>query len=483
MKRARTYSSLALVSLATAVFAGIATAAPSAPSVSAANPSAASSAPSAAPSGSASARKIQDGDPLPPGHPSLEPQGGGEEAMPPDHPGSAPNEDDVPIGPDGKPIKRLPDDDSQEDGRLAAGTIRLQVRDADDRPVAHRAVTLAITRNSIAEDSVKTKKQAETDADGFVEWSGLGNGSLWTYRLTTQVSDPADPSATATYGLPPINLPLDKGWRALLHVFPVTADIERVAAGVDGVDTIVEVRDDVIEVTQIFELADYSPVAWSFGKGLVLALPKGAKALRGQDSMQDFRVSTEELGGGLIGAKWLGSVSPGKMQISYDFKLPYASEPSVEFELPLPPHTVAARVRTPARKEMSLTVDGFPAAKEDNATSGVRVLSTIKAAKSFADLLHTLHVRIDGLPTPGPERKIAASICALLVAIGIGLRFMLDDDAGERAALARAKERRKRELLDELKALAEAHRRGEVGPKAFERERAALIESLADVVG
>jgi hypothetical protein len=400
---------------------------------------------------------------------------GSANVMPAGHP---PVDAEDPHGGGAAPKRRqLPQDDSREEPSLPAGTIVVRIHDIDGRPIANEPVTLGILRTSVPEGEARSRSLATTDAQGVARFDGLKTGSGWAYRASITAAAPEDPNALATYGSDPFQIPLDKGWEVLVHKFAVTTSLDGLLAAVEGVDTIVELRDDVIEVSQLFDVINASETTWSLGGGgLVLALPKGAKALRTPDSMGDQKVVLLEG----TGAKWTGSFAPGRSRITYDYKLPYDGESEVSAEIGLPPRVLAARVRLPSRKGMSLDVSGFPPAREEPTATGVKVFSTVKQVSPDAPLT-SLSIRISGIPTTGNDRWMATG--AALAALAVGLWFAFRPPAkSDRATLDAARARLRRAIMDELELLARAHRSGEVGPKAYARERQKLIDRLADAL-
>jgi hypothetical protein len=86
------------------------------------------------------------------------------------------------------------------------------------------------------------------------------------------------------------------------------------------------------------------------------------------------------------------------------------------------------------------------------------------------------------LPTPGPGRWVAAVLAALAL-VGAAAYLVqsrgsteLPDDAREDLLDAREA------LLREIVELERARRRGDIGPKTYERIRGALLDSLARIV-
>lgn len=415
---------------------------------------------------------------LPPGHPSLEgpampagPLPDGVDTLPEGHPnvGAPPGaQPQVPEPPS------IPQDDARPDAETASGAITARILDESGHPVVGVPVTLGIIHNTVAQGESRQHLELSTNGDGDVTFHDLHSGSGWAYRVSVENRSPD--GGRAKFGAPPFSLPLDRGYRVVLHRFPVSSSIDSLMVAVGGVDTIVEVRDDVVEVQQMYEVINAGLVAWSLGDGLLLTLPKGAKGVRAQDVMQDVRVAAVEG----TGVRWEGSFAPGDTQITYDFKVPYEGSGNVDLDVEMPPRVLAARVRLAARRDMSLSVDDFPAATSAVAESGVHVLETTKRG-SPQDQIKTLHVHIGGLPTHGAEHWIATAIAFVIVFAG--LAFTLRGDATVDPKLAaEARARRRATIVDDLVALERARRAEEIGPKAYARERAKLVDALADAL-
>ena len=394
------------------------------------------------------------GEQLPSGHPSVE--GEGDE-------------------PEGAAFPKIPRDESRADPSIKTGLILATIRDELDRPVPNIIVTLGIVRTSVSEGESKSRTTGTTDAQGQVRFENLKTGTGWAYRVSVQATAPNDPDAYATYSAEPLQLPLEGGWVVLLHRFPVSTAIDKLLAAVEGVDTIVEVRDDVIDVSQQFDVINAGTTTWALGKGLEFALPKGFKALRAAEAMDDHTAVATE-----TGVRWSGSFPPGRSRIAYDFKVPYEGDPSADFTVDMPPRVLAARVRIAARRGMELTVDGFPPASAETSTSGVKVLSTVKQGTP-QDPLRSLRITIRGLPTPGYDRWFAT--VAALAAVGVGIYFSRRNPANvDRKATVAARKRKRRTFVVELVELERAHRSGDVGPIAYARERGKLVDSIADTL-
>jgi hypothetical protein len=91
----------------------------------------------------------------------------------------------------------------------------------------------------------------------------------------------------------------------------------------------------------------------------------------------------------------------------------------------------------------------------------------------------TIHVR--GIPTAGNERWLVTGLA--LGAAAIGFYFSRrEPPKADRSESAAARKRARKTMLAELVELERAHRAGEVGPKAYARERAKLVDAIADTL-
>ena len=77
-----------------------------------------------------------------------------------------------------------PEDTERDDPSLPPGTIAVELRDADDKPVAGETVTLGILINSVAKGDSRKHVQQTTDAPGDAAFSGLDTASNIAYRVS-----------------------------------------------------------------------------------------------------------------------------------------------------------------------------------------------------------------------------------------------------------------------------------------------------------
>jgi hypothetical protein len=352
---------------------------------------------------------------------------------------------------------------------LPPGTIQLKLVDAQGRPLPNAEARLSINFQKISEGEQRTEQRAKTDDAGLATFSGLTASSDFSYRLTTK-------SGPAEYASEPIQLKPDMGMSVLLHVYPVTRDINQASVGARGF-IYVETRADVFQFEVLFRVFNMGTVTWVPSDAL-MSLPAGFKAFKAGESMSDVRF--EESPG--RGAKLAGTFSPGQHNVSFRFQLPREEESSASFRFGLPPHTAEIRFIAEAAPTMDLDIDGFERPQVDVNQNGQRVVVTRHVAQRGQPPLESFNVVLSGIPTPGSGRWIAALIAASLAVLGFAaFRGKLGRETlvelQERDA-----DRAQQVLLDELVELTRAKREERIGPSTFESARRTLVEALARIV-
>jgi hypothetical protein len=391
---------------------------------------------------SAPGTSFAQAEPMPAGHPAVGTAG-------------------TPAGPEQDAVVAAPD--------LPPGTIRLKLVDAQGRPLADTEARLSINFQKISEGEQRSEQRAKTDAAGLATFSGLTASSDFSYRLTTK-------SGPAEYASDPIQLKPDMGMLALLHVYPVTRDINEASVGSRGF-VYVETRDDVFQFEVLFRVFNMGAVTWVPADAL-MSLPAGFKAFKPGESMSDVRF--EESPG--HGAKLVGTFSPGQHNVSFRFQLPRHEESSAAFRFGLPPHTAEIRFIAEAAPSMQLDIDGFEKPQTDVNQNGQRVVVTRHVSQRGQPPLKTFDVVLSGIPTPGNGRWIAAFIAASLALLGFAaFRGKLGHET-QVELQERDAERAQRVLLDELVELTRAKQAERIGPSTFESARRALVEALARIV-
>ncbi len=406
---------------------------------------------------------------MPPGHP---PTGAPSAGMPPGHPGSGDPHGAHPSAPRGRAgtdgMYEPPEDEVLEELGWAPGTIVVEIRDADGQPVAGAPVVLGVVHSTVATGEEREKLSSATDAGGLARFESMKVGMAHTYSASSQ-------RGPSRFEAPPLNLPEKGGMRIVLHVYDTVTDIAEAQIGMRAL-AFLSLREDAIQTEQVLEVFNLGRTAWQ--AEVAVDLPPGFKAFNRAEEGGVANVDPTDAGYVLR-----GTFRPGRTAVGFRWQLPLDNDPEQVVKLGLPPRVAQARVIAEASKTMELEVEGAPASRRTRNRDGRSVLVTERASPQGDKGLSALSVTLRGLPTKGPGRWVALGIASTMVglaAFGLwsrgGRRVALAEDAREDLAQARDA------LLDELVALERARLRGQVGPKTYERVRAAMLDALANVV-
>lgn len=269
----------------------------------------------------------------------------------------------------------------------------------------------------------------------------------------------------------PFQLQQAKAMRVVLHVYPVTRDIQQ-ALVVSEAIVMCEVRDDRIQIEEALTFYNLGRTAWQ-PDDVTMRLPEGYTAFNSQASMSDQGVD-DAAGSGRL----RGTFPPGRHSVEFRWQLPWSGDKDVDFGVGMPPHTAIARVMMPATGEVKLVATGFPPAESKRDQQGQSFLVTEKRLRPEDPKLTTLTMGIHDLPTQGPGRLVAT----LLATCGLVLGVVFAAGGRRRGTTAATTKATRATLLQELADLEEARASGEVGPKTYERARRELIEALARVL-
>jgi hypothetical protein len=360
-----------------------------------------------------------------------------------------------------------PQDASEPDPTSAPGTITVDLRNAENQPVRQEMVTLGVLINSIARGDSRRHVQSTTDDHGRVVFSGLETASNIAYRVSSGFQG-------GLFGAPPFQLEQAKAMHVVLHVYPVTHELQQTMI-VTEATLAAEIRDDRIVVEEALKFYNLGRMAWQ-PEDVVLKLPESVTAFNAQPSMSDQRVEEEQ-----SAARIKGTFPPGQHTLDFRWQLPWSGERDLDFEVGLPPHVAGARVMMPAGSDITLTAYGFPTPVIRRDSRGLKFLVTERQLRPDDAKLTRLSIGIHGLPTPGPARLIATLMAASAVAFGLRFAFVRppSPSAGDPktplldASIARST------LLAELTELERARATGDVGPKTYERARNEIIDALA----
>jgi hypothetical protein len=353
-----------------------------------------------------------------------------------------------------------PEDLEQPDPTLPPGTIAIDLFDGDNQPVSHEMVTLGVLINSIAKGDSRKHMLEVTDGRGRVVFSGLETASNIAYRVSSGFQGGA-------FAAPPFQLEQAKAMHVVLHVYPVTHDVQQ-ALVVAEVTVAAEVREDRLQFEEVVNVYNLGRTAWQ-PENVRMALPHGFTALNAQASMSDQRV--EEADGAAV---LKGTFPPGRHAVDFRWQLPWSGDKDFDFDLGLPPHVAVARVMMPASRDITLIANGFPPAETRHDTQGQKFVVTERHLRPDDPRLTALTIGIHGLPTPGLGRLFATLLAACVIAAGLlqsisrrSRRAGTDAEAAPSALL---------ELLADLE---RARMTGAVGPKTYERRRREIVQALA----
>lgn len=410
---------------------------------------------------------------MPPGHPPVDgevvPAGpivsdigndeDTDEPLPPGHPVATPGKQ----GGAASGTFTPPPDTEAEEASLPAGSIAVELRDPANQVLPDTELTLGILHQSVAKGESREHKVTSTDAGGNARFDGLETGGGIAYRLTV-------PKDGATFAALPFQLPSQRGMRVVLHVYPVTREIQEALVVMQGV-LFIEVKDDRVQLEEAFTVFNLGKVAW-LADGVLLRLPPSFTALSAQQTMSDQGVDSQEK----EGARLHGTFAPGRHEVQFKWQLPYSGESLVDFSTGLPPHVAVLRVIAGASHGAKLHVVGFPDAERRTDAQGQKLLVTEKQVRRD-EPLSAVHVTLDGLPTPGAGRILATGLAAFLVVAGVSLA------RGGAYRQASSDKARRSVLLAELADLERGRETAEVGPKTYERNRRELIDDIARTLG
>lgn len=384
--------------------------------------------------------------PVPAGHPPVTANAHGAAPAP-----AAPEQDSVLPSPD-----------------IPPGTIVVRLVDGQRKPLPDHELKLRIVFQKISEGETRKEQTARTDAEGVARFTGLTSSSDFSYRVVAR-------SGPAEYLSDLIQLKPEMGVVSLLHVYPVTRNIEQASVGSRGF-IFVETRDDVFQFEVLYRVFNMGAITW-VPETALMRLPAGFKAFKAGEAMTDVRF--EEVAGS--GVKLKGTISPGQHNVSFRFQVPRDEESSASFRFGLLPHVAEIRFIAEAAPSMQLDIDGFERPQVD-VSNGQRVVVTRHVAKRGAPPLETFEATLSGIPTPGPGRWIAVAIAFALAALGFGVVRGLVGQEAQEDLRDRDAERARQLLLDELVELTRARQAERIGPGTYETARRTLVEALSRIL-
>ena len=349
---------------------------------------------------------------------------------------------------------------STVDSELAAGTIVVEVVDAAGNAVAEQAVRLGVMEQSGGRDS----KACLTDSEGRCSFDGLLTETKYSYRVNV-------PSDGARYSSTPFRLDAEKGQRVRVVRLPTTRDRGRVFQVLGR--TMIEFHDDRARVSQEARLTNLGDATYVLPDGgMRIPLPKGFKAFDSMAVMSDQRLSaTDE------GLEISGSIPPGRVDLRWAYDVPVTGA-SLTIEQSVPFSTMEYQVVSDYVDGMSLEVEGFQVARVHEGGDRRFLVAGVMRRPGDAPL-DPLRIHIRGIPGGGPLPYIAAALAAIFGFLGL---WLLSRPSDETEAIAKVREDRRLELLDEIAALETQRKAEAVGPSFYAHRRRELTDELAIVL-
>ncbi|MDH3201636.1 MAG: carboxypeptidase-like regulatory domain-containing protein [Myxococcales bacterium] len=346
---------------------------------------------------------------------------------------------------------------SEIDPQLPAGTIAVEVIDDAGEPVPEAAVRLGFMEQSGGRKS----EACITNDEGRCDFLELPTDSAHSYRVNV-------PYNGARYSSTPFRLDPKRGQRVRITRLRTTTNDQRIFQVLGR--TMVEFKDDRARVTQEARLTNLGDATYVFPDGgLAIQLPEGSKAFDSRAMMTDQRVSGTDQG-----LEIKGSLPPGRTTLTWAYDVPVAGN-TLTLEQQVPFRTMEYQVISDYIDGMSLEVEGFAVARIHEG-SDRRFLVAGVMRRPGDPRIDSLRIHVRGIPGGGPLPYLASALAFVFIVLGLTLVFRRSDES---QVLAKAREERRKELLDEIADL-EADRKAEsVGPTFYEHRRRELTDELA----
>jgi len=392
--------------------------------------------------------------------------------LPPGHP-PAQEDEPPPVGDDphahqegAPPLARRPLSEGQPSADVAIGAIRVKVLDGNEQPVPDAQLQLG----TMSQESGRTSTQAKTGADGSFVFSNLPGGDKLAYRVNVLHQG-------AKYSSTPFRLPPDRGFDVVIRQIETTRDAREVVLYVGA--TSVELKDERLRIVQQARLVNIGAKTYVFPEaGTLVRFPAGFLAFQAEEIMTDqhMKEAKDE------GMRLTGSLPPGEVTLTWGFDLPQ-TETTAELSFDLPWVTFAYRVLADAAPGLTLQVDDMPA-PELHEDRGRRLLVTEIVKRVGDQPLKTVHIKLAGIPGPGPLRFIAVglALCVLGFGVFVSRQPAAAAAASGNAATAHELQLEKDRLLSRARELEAEHARGEIGPEFHKTALGELEEQLSGVL-
>jgi hypothetical protein len=349
---------------------------------------------------------------------------------------------------------------SAVDAELPPGTIAVEVVDATGTSVSKQAVRLGVMEQSGGRES----KACVTDEKGVCSFGDLLTDGKHSYRVNV-------PYEGARYSSTPFRLDAAKGQRVRVVRLPTTTDTRRVFQVLGR--TMIEFRDDRAHMTQEARLTNLGEATYVFPEGgMSIRLPEGFKAFDSMAVMTDQRLAATA-----DGLEISGSIPPGRADLMWTYDIPIGGT-SLSLQQPVPFATMEYQVVSDYVDGMTLEVEGFQVARVHEGADRRYLVAGLMRRPGDAPV-DLLRIHIRGIPGGGPLPYFAVAIALIFLFLGVWLLFRPLDQT---AMLAKVRDDRRGELLDEIASL-EGQRQSEaIGPSYYEHRRRELTDELAIVL-
>jgi hypothetical protein len=346
------------------------------------------------------------------------------------------------------------------DDSIAAGTIRVQVLDSQNTPIAEQPIRLGIMEQSGKRES----ETCMTDSQGVCEFDGLLTDSKHSYRVNA-------PYDGARYSSTPFRLDPSSGQKVRVVRLETTTDASRVFQVLGR--TMIEFRDDRAHISQEARVSNLGDKTYVFPEGgMRIRLPDGFKAVETMKVMTDQQLTATDEGLDIT-----GSLPPGRANLMWTYDIP-VSGTSMTIEQAVPFSTMEYQVVSDYVDGMSLEVEGFQVARVHEGGDRRFLVAGLMRRPGDAPI-DPLRIHIRGIPGGGPLPYIASAIAFMLAIFGV---YLLSRPGDQRAAVAKVREDRQSELLDEIAALEGQRAKEEIGPTFYAQRRRELTDELAIVL-
>ena len=349
---------------------------------------------------------------------------------------------------------------SRVDAELPAGTIAVEVVDPTGAAVSKQAVRLGVMEQSGGRDS----KACVTDEEGTCSFDALLTDSKHSYRVNV-------PYEGALYSSTPFRIDANEGQRVRVVRLPTTKDNRRIFQVLGR--TMIEFRDGRAHIQQEARLANLGEATYVFPDGgMSIRLPDGFKAFDSMAVMTDQRLAATD--GGLDIS---GSIPPGRVDLMWTYDIPVGGS-SMLIEQPVPFSTMEYQVISDYVEGMTMEVEGFQVARVHEGGDRRFLVAGMMRRPGDAPV-DPLRIHVRGIPGAGPLPYLAAAIAMIFVFWAIWLLFRPLDQT---AVLARLRDDRRAELLDEIAGLESQRKAESIGPSFYEHRRRELTDELAIVL-